>query len=41
MDSAEYWEAPSSAWVYAMGYAEARLTGEPPRDVGENKIVNF
>ena len=39
--SAEYWDAPSSAWVYAMGYAKARLTGEPPRDVGQNKVVNF
>lgn len=39
--SAEFWDAPSSAWVYAMGYAKARLTGEPPRDVGQNKVVNF
>ncbi len=39
--SAEYWDAPSSAWVYGIGYAKARLTGEPPRDVGENKVVNF
>lgn len=41
VESAEYWDAPSSAWVFAMGYAKARLTGEAPRDVGENKIVNF
>lgn len=41
IESAEYWDAPSSAWVYAYGYAKARLTGEPPRDVGENKVVNF
>ncbi len=41
VESAEYWDAPSSAWVYAIGYAKARLTGEPPRDVGENKVVNF
>ena len=41
IESAEYWDAPSSTWVYAMGYAKARLTGEPPRDVGENKVVNF
>ena len=41
VDTAEYWDAPSSAWVYAMGYAKARLTGEPPKDVGENKIVQF
>ena len=41
VDSAEYWGSPSSAWVYATGYAKARLTGEPPRDVGENKVVTF
>ena len=39
--SAEYWDAPSSAWVYGLGYAKARLTGEAPRDLGENKVVNF
>lgn len=41
VESAEYWDSPSSTWVYAMGYAKARLTGEPPRDVGDNKVVNF
>ncbi len=41
VDSAEYWDSPSSKWLYAYGYAKARLTGEPPRDVGQNKIVNF
>lgn len=41
VESAEYWDAPSSAWVYAMGYVKARVTGEPPKDVGENKVVNF
>ncbi len=39
--SAEYWDSPSSKWLYAYGYAKARLTGEPPRDVGENKVVTF
>lgn len=41
VDSAEFWDAPSSKWLYAYGYAKARLTGEPPRDVGENKVVTF
>ena len=41
VESAEYWDAPSSAWVYAMGYTKARLTGKPPRDLGENKVVSF
>jgi general stress protein 26 len=40
VESAEYWDAPSSAWVYAYGYAKARLTGEAPHP-GENKVVNF
>ncbi len=41
VDSAEYWDAPSSSWVYATGYAKARLTGEAPKNVGENKVVDF
>ena len=41
VESAEYWDAPSSAWVYATGYAKARLTGESPKNVGENKVVDF
>ena len=41
VDSAEYWDSPSSKWLYAYGYAKARLTGEAPRDVGENKVVTF
>ena len=41
VDTAEYWDAPSSKWLYAYGYAKARLTGESPRDVGENKVVQF
>lgn len=40
VDSAEYWDAPSAAMVYAYGYAKARLTGEPP-DLGENRTVTF
>ena len=40
IDSAEYWDAPSAAWVYAYGYVKARVTGEAPK-AGENKVVNF
>lgn len=40
VESAEYWDAPSAAMVYAYGYAKARLTGEPPK-MGENKKVDF
>ena len=31
VDSAEYWDSPSSAMVHAYGYVKARLTGEPPK----------
>ena len=41
VESAEYWDAPAASWVYAYGYVKARLTGEPPHNVGENKVVNF
>jgi len=41
VESAEYWDSPSSTWVYAMGCAKARLTGEPPKHVGDNKVVDF
>ena len=31
VESAEYWDAPSSKMVHAYGYVKARLTGEPPK----------
>ena len=40
VDSAEYWDAPSSTLVYIYGYAKAALTGESPK-AGENKKVTF
>jgi general stress protein 26 len=40
IESAEYWDSPSSTVVYAYGYAKARLTGKAPNP-GENKIVEF
>lgn len=40
VEGAEYWDAPSSAFVHAYGYAKARLTGEPPK-AGENDKVAF
>ncbi|MFO1118016.1 MAG: pyridoxamine 5'-phosphate oxidase family protein [Beijerinckiaceae bacterium] len=40
VDTAEYWDAPSGAMVYAYGYAKARLTGKPP-EIGENRKVTF
>jgi general stress protein 26 len=40
IETAEYWDAPNAAMVYACGYAGARPTGEPPH-VGENSTVRF
>ena len=40
MREATYWDAPSSAFVYAYGYAKAMATGERPHpgDVGHVEI---
>ena len=43
IDTAEYWDSPSSAVIYLYGYAKARLTGNAPttNELGENKTVRF
>jgi hypothetical protein len=38
VDKAEYWDGPSSA-IVAIGYLKARLTGEPPRQLGDNEKI--
>lgn len=40
VQQAEYWDAPSSAMVYAYGYAKAMLTGKSPHP-GENTRLAF
>jgi len=40
-ESAEYWDAPSSAFVYAYGYVKARLTGEAPHNIAETGHVDL
>ncbi len=40
IEGAQYWDSPSSAVVYAYGYARALLTGTPP-DVGEMAKARF
>lgn len=40
VDKAEYWDSPSGAMVYAVGYAKARLTGKPPHP-GDNAKLGF
>ena len=39
-EAAEYWDSPSSTFVYAYGYLKARLTGERPKG-GENETVRM
>lgn len=34
-EAAEYWDSPSSSFVYAVGYLKARLTGKTPTQLGE------
>ncbi|WP_237214023.1 pyridoxamine 5'-phosphate oxidase family protein [Falsiroseomonas oryziterrae] len=40
VEGAEYWDAPSSAFVHLYGYVKAVTTGEPPQ-AGENDKVAF
>ena len=41
VDRAEYWDSPSSFGVYALAFAKSKLTGEPPKDLGDNVQVDF
>jgi general stress protein 26 len=40
-EAAEYWDSPSSAFVYAYGYVKARLTGKIPEELGDVAHVNL
>ena len=40
METAEYWDSPSSTLLHAYGYVKAVVTGEPPKG-GENERVTF
>ena len=40
VDRAEYWDSPSSAVVYALGYVKAKVTGEPAH-LGDHGTVNL
>ncbi len=39
-EAAEYWDAPSSSFVIAWGYAKARLTGQQP-ELGDSGRVRL
>lgn len=37
----EYWDSPSSTVLHLYGYAKAALTGEPPKNVGDQEKVDL
>jgi general stress protein 26 len=37
----EFWDSPSSTLVHVYGYVKARLTGETPTELGEQKKVSL
>lgn len=37
----EYWDSPSSTVLHLYGYVKATLTGEPPKNVGDQEKVNL
>jgi general stress protein 26 len=39
IEQAEYWDAPSSTMLHAIGYVTAALTGEPPHPGGHGTIM--
>jgi general stress protein 26 len=39
IESAEYWDSPSSKVVQFYGLAKAAITGEPPKNLGEHAKV--
>lgn len=41
VESAEYWDAPSSTMVNLVGFAKAVITGKPPENLGENEKLSL
>lgn len=41
VESAEYWDSPSSKMVHLYGMVKAALTHKPATDVGENETVDL
>jgi general stress protein 26 len=37
----EYWDSPSSTMLHLFGYAKAAITGEPPKNPGDQEKVNL
>lgn len=41
VDTAEYWDSPSSVVVFLYGYAKTLATGTPPKHMGDAGKVDF
>jgi general stress protein 26 len=41
VESAEFWDRPSSPLIYVYHYVKTRLTGRSPGLIGANKVVYF
>lgn len=41
VESAQYWDSPSSKMVALWGFAKQAVTGKPPRDLGDNEKVDY
>lgn len=41
VDRAEFWDSPDSAFVHAVGFIKAIVTGEPAHDVGDNAQISL
>ncbi|MGB3543216.1 pyridoxamine 5'-phosphate oxidase family protein [Rubrivirga sp.] len=41
VERAEYWDSPSSAVVYAIGFVKAKLTGVPPTSIEDHGRVDL
>jgi general stress protein 26 len=41
VESAQYWDSPSSPVVYIAGFIKGLTTGKPPKDLGENEKIQI
>lgn len=40
VNTAEYWDMPSSKMVHLFGWAKSALTGTPPKDIGDHAQID-
>jgi hypothetical protein len=41
VESAQYWDSPSSAVVHLVGFIKGLTTGKPADDIGENEKIRI